>query len=232
MVSVFAILTLTIVSCGPGGAGGGDPITPNPKPESAINSFSVDINALHYAGQITSGAVTVSWDTKNAIAYLNDSVVAKSGSLTTGALFQNKKFTLRVTDLDGKNAKSQEINVSVSVDPFFSKICGTTGLTWIIDSSFSYPPGGSPETNLTPCVADDKVTFYPNGSGVTDQGNTPNCLTGLIVGSYTFNKSDTTLQFYPTESQPNRKVIFLPNDKIHFEYQKNGKTWVQVYRKV
>ncbi len=206
---------------------------PNPVPTgSEIVRFSISEDSINYDGQLTPGTVNVSWDTKNAIVYLNDSVVAKNGSLTTGAIFQNKKFTLRVTDLDGKNVKSQSLDVVVSVDPLFQKICGTSGTTWIIDSSFSYAPGGSPESNLTPCVADDKVTLYPNGLGVTDQGDAPNCLTGLIVGSYTFNKSDTTLQFYPVAFHPNRKVIFLPNDKIHFEYQKSGKTWVQVYRKV
>lgn len=228
MVSVFAILIFT--GCNPTSSPTPPP-PPNPVPTgSEILSFSTSTNHVNYDGQLTPGVI-ISWNTKNAKAYINDVAVADRGSLVD-TFFQNKKFTLRVTDLDGKNAKSQSLDVTVSVDPLFSKICGSAGITWIIDSSFSYAPGGSPESNLTPCVADDKVTLYPNGLGVTDQGNASSCLTGNLVNNFSFNKVDTTLQFYPVSLQTNRKVTFLPNDKIRFEYQKSGKTWVQVYRKV
>lgn len=231
MVSVFAILIFT--GCNPASSPTPRPDpNPTPKPEPTISSFEANPGSVNYAGLPISGKTSVSWSVQNAKeVYLNDILVGSSGSLLTDTLLVAKKFTLRLVDSLGRNVKSQDLNISVIVDPTFAKMCGTTGLSWKTtrNTSVRISDGNLLEL-LQPSELDDVFIFYPNAKWKVSFGLQNPQTTAEEEFRFNAQTSEIAIQHY--DIQPIRKVEFISPTIMTWTYTKNGSIYTRYFEKL
>lgn len=180
-----------------------------------------------------SGKVSVSWSVQNAKeVYLNDILVGSSGSLFTDTLLVAKKFTLRLVDSMGRNVKSQDLNISVTIDPTFAKMCGTTGLSWKTtrNTSVRISDGNLLEL-LQPSELDDVFTFYPTGRSKVYYGTVNPLPLSYLEEEYKFFPATSELAIQHYDVQPIRKVEFGVNT-MTWSHTKNGFIYTRYFERL
>ncbi len=198
---------------------------------SVSPSASIVLNGMNPSTKVTINASA----TGNPAPNITINNVTGS-QYTSPDLFESTSFNVVAYNSVGQDASSA--NVTVTVDPLYAKLAGTTmaGRSFHMITATSQPIGGGTITDMmNPCLADDVFMFFPNCTQQVNHGNSAGCITGLsLVYKNQFNASDPNnmlLKFIDViPAQPDRKVEFPSSNTMVHTYDYNGLHIIQTFQ--